>query len=195
MVNKTIIQPSPPAAPAPPKQIRPKTQQAAMQWFTDMVKGVRGSAGLRKRAAAHWFNPLTDPFLGGMFFYHYDPKTKDTLPYWDAFPLVIPVSMYDDGFGGLNLHYLPPGQRAQLLTALLKYKKKAGTPQAYMKLTYPLLKNIVRAPGYEQCWHRYLTSHLRSNLISVVDDHWENAVMLPVQQFHGASSRQVWSKK
>src|SRR6185503_6551701 len=102
--------------------------------------------------------------------------------------------MYDDGWGGLNLHYLPPGQRAQLLGTLLRYRKKAGTPQAYMKLSYPLLKNVVNAPGYDKCWHRYLTSHLRSNLISVVDDHWENAVMLPVQKFHGAPSRAVWRK-
>ena len=185
-----------PAAPAaPPAPIRPQNTQQAMKWFTDMIKGVRGSAGLRKRASAHWFNPVADAFLGGMFFYHYDPKTKDKLPYWDAFPLVIPVSIYEDGWGGLNLHYLPPSQRAQLLGALLKYKKKAGTPAAYMKLSYPLLSTVVKAPGYQQCWHRYLSSHVMSNLIAVSDDHWENAVMLPVQQFHGATSRQVWSKR
>lgn len=195
MPKQINLPPAPTTAVAMTAPVKAQTPQAAMQWFKDMIKGVRGSAGLRKRAAAHWFNPLKDPFLGGMFFYHYDPKTKDTLPYWDAFPLVIPVSMYDDGFGGLNLHYLPPGQRAQLLGALLKYKKKAGTPQAYMKLSYNLLKNIVNAPGYKQCWHRYLTGHMRSNLISVVDEHWENAIMLPVQQFHGATSRAVWSNR
>jgi len=185
MANTTVVK----------NAVTAQNQQQAMKWFTDMIKGVRGSSGPRKRAAAHWFNPMLDPFLGGMFFFHYDPKLKDVLPFYDTFPLVIPVSMYDDGFGGLNLHYLPPGQRAQLLGALLKYKKRAGTPQAYMKLSWDLLKNVVKAPGYEHCWHRYLTGHLRSNLISVMDDHWANAIMLPVQKFQGATSRQVWSKR
>ena len=29
--------------------------------------------------------------IGKMYFYFYDPKTKDTLPYYDRFPLVIPI--------------------------------------------------------------------------------------------------------
>ena len=44
-------------------------------------------------------------FIGRMYFYFYDPKTKDTLPYYDKFPLVIPIERYPDGFLGLNLHY------------------------------------------------------------------------------------------
>ena len=39
-----------------------------------------------------------------MFFY--DAKTQDKLPYWDYFPLCIPIKKYKNGFMGLNLHYL-----------------------------------------------------------------------------------------
>ena len=53
-------------------------------------------------------------FVGRMYFYHYDPKYKDTLPVWDKFPLVIPMEMYDDGFLGLNIHYLDPYSRLAL---------------------------------------------------------------------------------
>ena len=36
--------------------------------------------------------------LGKMYFYFYDPKTKKTMPYYDKFPLVIPIESYADGF-------------------------------------------------------------------------------------------------
>ena len=40
--------------------------------------------------------------IGKMYCYWYDPKTKDKLPRWDRFPLVIPIERYGDGFLGLN---------------------------------------------------------------------------------------------
>ena len=30
-------------------------------------------------------------FVGKMYFYFYTPKLKDSLPYYDRFPLVIPI--------------------------------------------------------------------------------------------------------
>ena len=56
---------------------------------------------------------------GGMFMYFYDPKHKETLPYYDRFPLTIPVERAPGGFKGLNLHYLPPILRAKFLDSLL----------------------------------------------------------------------------
>ena len=56
--------------------------------------------------------------IGKMYFYFYDPKTKDTMPYYDRFPLVIPIERYNDGFLGLNLHYIHPKQRMILLDKL-----------------------------------------------------------------------------
>ena len=57
--------------------------------------------------------------IGGMYFFLYDPKTKEELPYYDRFPLVIPLKREDDGFLGLNLHYLPVPYRIRLLRKLL----------------------------------------------------------------------------
>ena len=52
-----------------------------------------------------------------MFFY--DPKHKDTLPYYDRFPLSVIIGPAKGGFYGLNLHYLPPVLRAKMLDALM----------------------------------------------------------------------------
>src|SRR6056300_881927 len=43
---------------------------------------------------------------GFMYMFLYDAKTKKKLPYWDAFPLVVPYARTQNGFMGLNFHYL-----------------------------------------------------------------------------------------
>ena len=63
----------------------------------------------------------TRPFYGNLNMFFYDPKFKKTLPYYDRFPLVLPIERYSDGFLGINLHYLPMTLRLQLLDNLVDY--------------------------------------------------------------------------
>ena len=56
--------------------------------------------------------------MGHMYMYFYDPKHRETLPYYDAFPLTIMVERAPGGFYGLNLHYLKPNTRAIFLDKL-----------------------------------------------------------------------------
>lgn len=175
-----------------------KDMESAIAWFYQEIKGELGADGRAKsrirRIPDKAFNPAKDVFIGGLFFYIYDAKHKDTLPYWDQFPLVIPVSLYNDGFLGLNLHYLPPIGRAKLLDLLAKYRRRKMTPRAYMKVSYELLKGAVQHDLFKPCVHRYLTNHIKSDLVKVSDEYWERAAMLPVQKFTGATAQQVWSK-
>lgn len=170
-------------------------QQASIAWFTSMIYRMKGSGKDRKRVSASYFSPAKDAFIGGMFVFSYDAKHKDTLPYWDALPLVIPIEIYKDGFLGLNLHYLPPRLREQLINKLMEYKRRSGTPRAYMKLSYSMLSSAVKSKLFEPCIHRYLTSHIRSNIIKVHEDAWRNATMLPVQKFQKTTAHKVWTKK
>ena len=45
--------------------------------------------------------------IGSMYLFRYDAKFKDKLPYFDAFPLCLPFEPTNNGFWGINLHYLP----------------------------------------------------------------------------------------
>ena len=63
---------------------------------------------------------------GDMVMYTYNPKLKDVLPYYDAFPLTIVVGPAKDGFYGINLHYLPPKVRAIFLDKLNLIAFNAG---------------------------------------------------------------------
>jgi hypothetical protein len=128
------------------------------------------------RIAAH-------AFIGRMYFFHYDPKYKETLPVWDKFPLVIPMEIYSDGFLGLNLHYLDPMNRLVLLDKLMDFinnDKYNNTTK--FNLSYDLLASSRRYKMIEPCIKRYLLSHIRSSIIYIEPDNWETAVFLPVQK-------------
>lgn len=175
----------------------PAGQRASLKWFTDTIRGQLDARGRAKSSARRISSAAFDvkkgmPVIGQMYFYFYDAKWKDELPYWDKFPLVIPVKFYKDGFLGLNLHYLPPSGRAILLDKLMEYKKAASSPRAFMKVSYALLKAAVASSLFEPCVHRYLTKHIMTDLVKVDDEYWERAARLPVQQFQKRSAASVW---
>jgi hypothetical protein len=134
------------------------------------------------------------PLIGHMYFYIYDPKWKKQLPYYDTFPLVIPIGYWNKGLLGLNFHYLPPLVRAVLLDSLLSIKAHTiynGRPADYMKISYELLKGMSKTP-WRPTIKKYIWSHVKSNFAHIHSDEWENAVFLPVEQFKKANKRTVW---
>ena len=78
--------------------------------------------------------------IGSMQMFFYDPKHKETLPYYDRFPpLSIILKPAKGGFLGLNLHYLPPILRAQFLDALMDNVTSKKSEDAKFQLTTRLL--------------------------------------------------------
>lgn len=133
-------------------------------------------------------------FVGHMYFFYYDPKLKDTLPYYDRFPLVIPIQPYPDGFLGLNLHYIHPKQRIILLDKLSEHAtNKNFDIQTRLKLNYQLLAAFSKAFEATPCIKRYLSTHVQSRFVEIFADEWDIAALLPVEQFQGASKNKVWA--
>jgi len=135
------------------------------------------------------------PQIGRMYFYIYDPKWKKVLPYYDVFPLTIPIDYYSDGFLGLNLHYLPPLLRAKLLDYLFSLSVSTvvnGNEEKYMQVSYGILKAVANSKPFEPCLKRYLYSHVKSPFAQVLSEEWENAAFLNVAQFRKATFREVW---
>tara|TARA_Y100000593_G_scaffold93520_1_gene188648 strand:- start:6416 stop:6937 length:522 start_codon:yes stop_codon:yes gene_type:complete len=114
----------------------------------------------------------------GLYMFKYDPKTKATLPYYDKFPLVMPLEIYKGGFLGVNFHYLPPKFRKVLLDA------KSG------RVTYKALK---RNKYLKPTIKRYLNKHVTSKFLRVEEEDWETALYLPVERFVKAKNKTVWS--
>jgi hypothetical protein len=125
-----------------------------------------------------------------MYFFFYDPKLKDSLPYYDKFPLVIPIERYSDGFLGLNLHYIHPKQRILLLDKLsdtlnnTKYNEKTK-----FRVNYDYLVAASTAFEAMPCIKRYLYTNITSRFLEIPADEWDIAALLPVQQFTASESK------
>jgi hypothetical protein len=126
-----------------------------------------------------------------MFFY--DPKTKDTLPYYDRFPLVFPFGKTENGFIGLNMHYLSYRFRIVLLDNLLNFKNTKGIDEkTRLRLSWNLLKGISKHKLVEHCVKSYLTDHVQTQIKMISPNDWTSALMMPVESFAKATTSQVW---
>jgi hypothetical protein len=170
--------------------LTPRTN-ASRDWLRAKVKVLRPTADSLMSDKAR----LRDKsFIGRMYFYFYDPKTKKTMPYYDKFPLVIPIESYADGFLGLNLHYIHPKQRIILLDKLStmatnnKYDEKTR-----LILNYQYLASTSKIYETTPCIKRYLFSHIGSRFLEISADEWDIAALIPGSGFVGASNSKVWS--
>lgn len=133
--------------------------------------------------------------VGSCYMYFYDPKYKQTLPYYDRFPLVFPFRSVDNGFIGLNMHYLPPQYRAVLMDALydLSSNDKYNSTTK-LRLSYDVLNDASKFRYFRPCIKRYLVSQVASVPVLIDPSEWDIALMLPVEMFEKASKEKVWAE-
>jgi hypothetical protein len=170
--------------------LQPRTA-AARTWLRSKVKDLTPSKTALMRDQERLRNKS---MIGRMYFYFYDPKTKDKLPYYDKFPLVIPIERYNDGFLGLNLHYIHPKQRLILLDKLsdtLTNDKYDETSR--LRVSYPFLSSASKIFEATPCIKRYLFSHIESRFLEITANEWDIAAMLPMESFVGAKTSRVYS--
>ena len=85
----------------------------------------------------------SSPFFGRLNMFFYDPKFKKKLPYYDTFPLVLPLEEYNDGFLGINFHYLPIPLRMALLDEVVDFSNNTKFDETpVLNVTYQNVKNI-----------------------------------------------------
>lgn len=163
-----------------------RASKASIRWYRSQIEALGTSVTPRQAlAAGRKFDTSYGGIgIGSMFFYHYDPKWKMKLPYYDTFPLTIVIHRYDDGFLGLNLHYLDPETRGRFLSKLMDVTTNSSlSNEAKFKVTYQLLSRYSKYKDFKPCLHRYLYSHLRSVPTRVLPQNWMMAVFLPVARF------------
>ena len=170
--------------------LTPRTN-ASRAWLRAKVKDLKPtSAGLmtdRQRLK-------NKSMIGRMYFYFYDPKTKDSMPYYDRFPLVIPIERYNDGFLGLNLHYIHPKNRMILLDKLSDtISNDTYDENTKLKINYRYLAAASRVFEATPCIKRYLFTQIESRFLEITADEWDIAALLPVESFVGASTSKVYA--
>lgn len=165
--------------------------KASMKWFRDNVSNARVS-----RASLIADGPTRAGHqYGNMYNFMYDPKTKKSLPYYDRFPLCIPVQKAKGGFYGLNLHYLHPVIRAKFLDALYDITNNDKFDRTTkMKMSYSLLKSASNMRYFKPCFKHYLSKHVNSKLLLIEPADWEIAIFLPTESFRKVSKETVWKE-
>ena len=181
------------------KGITKVLEKTAGQWFRTLVKQKIVKQTVKRYRSPGQILAQSDKTtfwqFGSMYFFAYDPKHKKTLPYYDMFPLVIPIERYTDGFLGINFHYLYPKQRAILLDQLMAFaNNKEMDETTKLKVNYGKLGSFTKYKRARPCIHRYLDEHIRSQLVQVDANDWGTALFLPVERFRGMNKTQVWKE-
>lgn len=171
----------------------PNRTSTAREWYRNKAKTVKtvSETKLMQESA----NRMKTQFhVGGMYLFHYDPKHKETLPYYDSLPLIFPIRPLKDGnFLGINLHYLPLPYRAKLMDALydtVNNKKYDETTK--LKLSYNILNGAAKFRFFQPTIKMYLREHVRSKFMYIHPTEWDIAIWLPLERFNKANKRIVW---
>jgi len=164
-----------------------KTGQEPFQWYRNRIKEF-GAPSQREL--------LRDGRLAGRFhvgrlnMFVYDPKLKAKLPYYDTFPLVLPIKRYSDGFLGINFHYLPYALRARLLEQVMKIGGRGSKEDMQIIAGWSKLDRVrLIKPTVK----RYLNNHVRSRFRRIDSEDFVTAIMLPIQRFKKSTTSRVWS--
>ena len=144
----------------------------SLNWYKKKVSELQSriSAGRLMREG----KILKTPGFNQLNFFRYNPKTAALLPYYDTFPLVMPIDSAPGGFLGINFHYLPIPLRMRLLETLSKRNFNGD---------YRKLKNIKLV---KPCVKRYLRSQFASGFYRLEELDYAPAIFMPVQSFKKA---------
>lgn len=172
----------------------PGRTDAARSWYRDAAKEFGGRRRINEKQllGKDKTRLVTKIKPGNMYMFMYDAKYKDTLPYYDRFPMIFPFRVEGDRFWGINLHYLPHRTRAQLMDGLYDLV----TNQRYDETTriqgsYNILNRAARAKFIGPCVKQYLFSQVNSQFMYVYPSEWDIALFLPLERFVNGTKSQV----
>jgi hypothetical protein len=164
-----------------------KGRPKSTQWYRDKIKefGKPGAMDLIRDGKRN-----NKPFFGRLNMFFYDPKLKAKLPYYDTFPLVLPLEPYSDGFLGINFHYLPMALRLQLLDRVVDYSNNTKFDESTrLVVDYSKLKKLsIIKPTLK----RYLAGRVKTQFRRIDADEFTVAALLPVARFKKASAAEVY---
>lgn len=164
----------------------------SVKWYKELIKEAKKPQTSLNKSFGVFTNKVS---IGDLYFFSYDPKNKLTLEYYDSAPLVICFNVVEDGFYGLNLHYLPPLLRSKVLGKLTLYMNaKALTEQQKKNLSWKIIQNLLQDKIAKACVKKYLTNNLTSKVMKVNSQQWNKVVALPVQNFVGKQQNKIYKQ-
>jgi hypothetical protein len=172
--------------------IFPVFDKRAREWFRQKARETHVTAPkiIRERQIV-----TSAPKPGDCLIFEYQAKWKDRLPYWDRYPAIFLLDVWEaeKKYLGINLHYLPYNLRAKLLDAL--YSNLRPNDEGYnMIISYRILKAASRYRAFRPCVKQYHFSHIKSRFVKVTPSEWDVALFLPIARWQKQSEAYVWRK-
>lgn len=180
----------------------PARTAAARDWYRDQAMGAtrtarnrsQGDKLIRELRSDRERRQDSQFRIGNMYLFAYDPKHKDTLPYYDRFPLIFPINKAKGGFLGINMHYLPPILRAKLMDQLYTIlNNKNFDETTKLQASYKILAGASKFREFKPTIKHYLNEHVRTKPAYINPSEWDIALFLPTQKFVGASATKVYA--
>lgn len=171
-----------------------KAARKSNAWFDQQVNLIkRQEVAPMKVFGSPSLNMSGSVMPGNLYMYFYSAKHRETLPYWDRFPLVFPFAKLPDGFMGLNMHYLSYQLRVQLLHRLMMFSNNRNLDETTkLRYSWQTINGVSKFAAAKPCVKRYLNNHVKSMFKKVDPSDWATAMLLPVESFTGSNKQKVW---
>ena len=167
-------------------------RELSMRWYRQKVQDLLPKPQVRQmiREGVKNQKVTVRPNFGTMNLFYYRPKGAAKLPYYDIFPLVIPIGRrLNDGFVGLNFHYLSVPQRWLLLERLSMFQVPSqldsfDTEEGAGEVMALFWSKIRRKRGVKPIVKRYLTRNIQSRFLKIELSEMLIALSIPMERFY-----------
>ena len=167
-------------------------RELSMRWYRQKVQDLLPTPQVRQmiREGVKNQKVTVRPNFGTMNLFYYRPKGAAKLPYYDIFPLVIPIGRrLNDGFVGLNFHYLSVPQRWLLLERLSMFQVPSeldsfDTEEGAGDVMALFWSQIRRKRGVKPIVKRYLTRNIQSRFLKIELSEMLIALSIPMERFY-----------
>ena len=167
-------------------------RELSIRWYRQKVQELLPKPQVRRmiREGYREGKVTVRPNFGMMNLFYYRPKGAAKLPYYDVFPLVIPIGRrLNDGFVGINFHYLSVPQRWLLLERLSMFQVPSeldafDTEEGGGDVMALFWSKIRRKRGVKPIVRRYLTKHIQSRFLKIELSEMLIALAIPMERFY-----------
>ncbi len=178
----------------------------SIRWYRQKVQELLPKPQVRRmiREGFKTQKVTVRPNFGMMNLFYYRPKGAEKLPYYDIFPLVIPIGRrLNDGFVGINFHYLSVPQRWLLLERLSMFQMPSeldafDSEEGAGDVMALFWSKIRRKRGVKPIVRRYLTKNIQSYFLKIELSEMLIALSIPMERFYtgkwGGKKRYVAEK-
>ena len=174
-------------------------RELSMRWYRQKVQELLPKPQVRRmiREGYREGKVTVRPNFGMMNLFYYRPKGAEKLPYYDVFPLVIPMGRrLNDGFVGINFHYLSVPQRWLLLERLSMFQVPSeldafDTEEGGGDVMALFWSKIRRKRGVKPIVRRYLTKNIQSRFLKIELSEMLIALSIPMERFYTGK----WGRK